>query len=116
MFRNPQAENIAEEECQHDLAGERADLRDLRSAATEFASRLGWLPGVRTSKTFSRRCRKLKTAFQPLFARVEAARRLNPESDDIRWFSDNDQLIYAELRSVAAELKPLKQLPHRSAG
>jgi len=112
MVRNPQAGSIAEAEYQHELAGERADLPDLRSAATEFASRLGWLPGVRTSTTFSRRYRKLKTAFQPLFAGVEAARRLNPDSDDIRWFSDNDQLIFAELRSVAAELKPLKQLPH----
>jgi cyclic beta-1,2-glucan synthetase len=112
MFRNPHAESIAEAESQHDLAGEPSDLHDLRCAATEFASRLGWLPGVRSSKTFSRRCRKLRTAFQPLFPGVEAARRLNPDSDDLRWFSDNDQLIYAELRSVAAELKPLKQLPH----
>jgi cyclic beta-1,2-glucan synthetase len=112
MVRNPQSESIAEEECQHDPAGEPVDLPDLHGAATEFASRLGWLPGVRASNTFSRRCRKLKTVFQPLFAGVEAARRLNPESDDLRWFCDNDQRIYAELRSVAAELKPLKELPH----
>jgi cyclic beta-1,2-glucan synthetase len=112
MFRNPQDGSIAEAESQHEPAGEASDLPGLRAAAKEFASRLGWLPGVRTSKTFSRRCRKLKTAFQPLFAKVEAARRLNPESDDLRWFSDNDQLIYGELRSVAGELKPMKQLPH----
>ena len=112
MVRNPQSESIAEEECQHDPAGEPVDLPNLHGAAREFASRLGWLPGVRASNTFSRRCRKLKTVFQPLFAGVEAARRLNPESDDLRWFCDNDQLIYAELRSVAAELKPLKELPH----
>jgi cyclic beta-1,2-glucan synthetase len=112
MFHNPQAESIAEAEYQPDSASELADPEDLRSGATELAARLGWLPGVRTSRTFSRRCRKLKTALQPLFAKVEAARRLNPESDDLRWFSDNDQLIFAELRSVAAELKPLKQLPH----
>ena len=112
MVRNPQAESIAEEEFQHGPAGEPVDLHDLRVAATEFASRLGWLPGVRASNTFSRRCRKLKAVFQPLFAGVEAARRLNPESDDLRWFCDNDQLIYAELRSIAAELKPLKELPH----
>ena len=43
---------------------------------------------------------------------MEAAARLNPESEDLRWFLDNDQLIYAELRNVAAELKPLKHLPH----
>ena len=116
MVRNPQVEGIAEEEGQHQPAAEfpdlASDLAALRSAATEFASRLGWLPGVRTSKTFSVRCRKLKSAFRPLFASVEAAGRLNPESDDLRWFRDNDQLIYSELKSVAVELKPLEQLPH----
>jgi len=116
MVRNPQAEGIAVEEGQHPLAGELSDvlsdLPALRSAATDLASRLGWLPGVRTSKTFSTRCRKLKRTIQPLFASVEAAGRLNPESDDLRWFRDNDQLIYAELKNVGVELKPLKQLPH----
>ena len=111
MVRYPDAESIAEEDCQLQPASEPADLNELRSAATELASRLGWLPGVRTSHTFSRRCRKLKTAFQPLFAGVHVAAKLNP-SDDLRWFRDNDQLIFAELRSVAAELKPMNQLPH----
>ncbi len=116
MIRYTHAESIAEEEGQHERDGEFSDLAFdlpvLRSAAAEFASRLGWLPGVRTSKTFSVRSRKLKTAFQPLFASVEAAGRLNPESDDLRWFLDNDQLIYSELKSVALELKPLQRLPH----
>src|SRR5271170_6443700 len=120
MLPNPQAEDIAIAEGQPVPAGElsdpasgfASDLAGLRSAASELASRLGWLPGVRTSKTFSSRCRKLKRAFQPLFANVEAAGRVNPESEDLRWFRDNDQLIYAELRNIAAELKPLKRLPH----
>jgi cyclic beta-1,2-glucan synthetase len=112
MVRNPQAESVAEEEGQYELASETADLHDLRNAAMEYASRLGWLPGVRTSKTFSDRCGKLKIAFQPLFGSIEAAGRLNPASDDLRWFRDNDQLIFGELRTVAVELKPLKRLPH----
>jgi cyclic beta-1,2-glucan synthetase len=120
MLRNSQAEDIAAEEVLRCSAGElsdpasdiASDLEALRSAATDLASRLGWLPGVRTSKTFSSRCRKLKMAFQPLFAGVDAAARVNPESEDLRWFRDNDQLIYAELRNIADELKPLKQLPH----
>ena len=95
MVRNSQAEGIAIEEGQHPPAGELFDLASdpaaLRSAATELASRLGWLPGVRTSKTFSVRCRKLKRTFRTLFASVEAAGRLNPESDDLRWFRDNDR-------------------------
>jgi cyclic beta-1,2-glucan synthetase len=118
------AESIAEEEGRQQSAGElpglatdlasglASDVPALRSAATEFASRLGWLPAVRTSKVFSSRCHKLKSVFRPLFASVDAAARLNPASDDLRWFRDNDQLIYSELRSVAAELKRLKQLPH----
>ena len=120
MVRNPQAEDLAIQEVQHLPAGElsdpasafASDLVELRSAATELASRLGWLPGIRTSTTFSYRCRKLKRAFQPLFASIETAGRLNPESEDLRWFRDNDQLIYAELRNLTDELKQLKQLPH----
>jgi cyclic beta-1,2-glucan synthetase len=116
LIRYTYAESTAEEEGQHQPAAVLSDLASdlpaLRSAATEFGSRLGWLPGIRTSRTFSGRCRKLKSAFQSLFASVEAAGRLNPESDDLRWFRDNDQMIYAELKSVAVELKPLKQLPH----
>jgi cyclic beta-1,2-glucan synthetase len=116
VIRHTYTESTPEEEGQQERAGEfsdlACDLTSLRGAATEFASRLGWLPGVRTSKTFSVRCRKLKSAFQPLFVSAEAAGRLNPESDDLRWFLDNDQLIYSELKSVAIELKPLKQLPH----
>ena len=112
MIRDPQAESIAEEEGQHEPAGNLSDLHALRSSATEFASRLGWLPGIRSSGTFSARCRRLRIAFRPLFASVDAAFTLTPASDDLRWFRDNDQLIYAELRNVAAELKPLKRLPH----
>jgi len=112
MIRNPQVECIAEEESQQEPAGELSDLHALRSAATEFASRLGWLPGTPSSGTFSARCRRLRIAFRPLFAAVDAALTLTPASDDLRWFRDNDQLIYGELRNVVAELKPLKRLPH----
>jgi cyclic beta-1,2-glucan synthetase len=115
MLPNPQAEGIVEEEGQRPAEGEldlASDLPALRTAAREFASRLGWLPGVRSSQTFARRCRKLKGAFQPLYAGVDVAARVNPASDDLRWFLDNDQLIYGELRSVVPELKRLKQLPH----
>src|SRR6202050_1029666 len=116
MIRNPQVEGAAVEEGQNQQATEVSDLVSdlpvLRSAAIDLASRLGWLPGVRTSDTFSRRCRKLKNTFQPLFAGADAAAKLNPESDDLRWFCDNDQLIYKELRNIAVELKPLKQLHH----
>src|SRR5271156_2360470 len=120
MLRKPQAEDVAVEEVQRPPAGElsdpasdfASDLAALRGAATQLASRLGWLPGVRTSKTLASGCRKLKRAFQPLFASADAAGRRNPESEDLRWFLDNDKLIYGELRNVTDELKPLKQLPH----
>jgi cyclic beta-1,2-glucan synthetase len=113
MIRYPHAESIAEEEYQHEeIAGELSDLDPLRSAAAEFSSRLGWLPGVRSSETFSRRSRRLKARFKPLFARVDTAARLDPASDDLRWFRDNEQLIYAQLRNIALELKPLHNVPH----
>jgi cyclic beta-1,2-glucan synthetase len=116
VIRYTYAESTAEDEGRNQPEVEffdpTSDLAVLRGAATEFASRLGWLPGVRASKTFSIRCRKLKAAMRPLFASVETAGRLNPESDDLRWFRDNDRMIYAELESVAVELEPLKQLPH----
>jgi cyclic beta-1,2-glucan synthetase len=111
MVRYPHAECI-DEESQHEPPGELSDLQALRGAAAEFASRLGWLPGTRTSETFSDRCRRLRIAFKPLFANVDAAVALAPASDDLRWFRDNVQLIYAELRTVASELRPLQKLPH----
>lgn len=116
MVRYSQAESIAEEESRHEAAGELSDppsdLQALRSAAVELASRLGWLPGTRTSETFRTRCRRVRIAFRPLFAGVDGALAITPTSDDLRWFRDNVQLIYSELRTVATELKPLKKLPH----
>jgi cyclic beta-1,2-glucan synthetase len=112
MIRNPQVESAAEEQGQPEPAVELLDLHALRSAATELASRLGWLPGTRSSGTFSTRCRRLRIAFGPLFAGIDAALKLTPASDDLHWFRDNDQLICAELRNVAAELKPFQRLPH----
>ncbi|MGA7907570.1 MAG: glycosyl transferase, partial [Candidatus Sulfotelmatobacter sp.] len=112
MVRYPQTEIIAEEESRHVPGDDFSDLQALRRAATDFGSRLGWLPGTRTSKTFSDRCRRLRSAFRPLLASVDAAFALTPASDDLRWFRDNVQLIYAELRAVETELKPLDRLPH----
>jgi cyclic beta-1,2-glucan synthetase len=116
MVRYSHLDTIAGDEDQQlpavDLSDLASDLPALRTAATEFASRLAWLPGTRTSKTFANRCRKLKTAFQPLLASAEAAVRVHPASDDLHWFCDNDQLIYSQLRTVATELKQPKQLPH----
>ncbi|MGA8764189.1 MAG: hypothetical protein WB562_15080, partial [Candidatus Sulfotelmatobacter sp.] len=116
MVRYPQAGSIAEEENHLEAAGElsdpSSDLQALRTAAAGLASRLGWLPGTRTSEAFSTRCRRLRIAFKPLFAGVDTALTLAPTSDDLRWFRDNVQLIYAELRTVATELGPLKKLPH----
>ncbi len=113
MVRHPQTENIAEEAFRpEDAAGGLSGLDALRSAAADFALQLGWLPGTRESETFASRCQRLRVAFKPLFARVDAAAVLNPASEDLRWFRDNEQLIFAELRSVAVELKPMKHLPH----
>jgi cyclic beta-1,2-glucan synthetase len=112
-----QAENITEEEtkaeeAQSEPVEETADFQALRGATAEFASRLGWLPGTRKSEAFANRCRKLRKAFHPLFAEIDAAFIQTPTSDELRCFHDNLQLIYAELRTLGSQFKPLKDLPH----
>ena len=106
------AEIVTEEESKRESVAEASDLDVLRREAREFASRLGWLPGIRTSHTFANRSRKVRITFRPLLAKVDAAFELNPNSSDLRWFRDHVQVIYSELRTIAAQFKPLKHLPH----
>jgi cyclic beta-1,2-glucan synthetase len=113
MVRNTHAESIiAEEERRLEPASSVSDLSALRTSALEFAARLGWLPGTPSSATFSKRCRRLRAALKPVFGGLDAALAFVPSSEDLRWLRDNVQLVFAELRSVTVELKPLKRLPH----
>src|SRR4030081_2730937 len=104
---------IAEEE-RHPEPGEASDSQHLRDAGAQFAAQLGWLPGTPASSAFRERCRRLASALKPLFAAVEATPHA-PVSDDFRWLRDNIPLMYSEMLNVAAELKPLRRLPHARA-
>jgi len=106
---------IAEQERQHEPAGEALDSQVLRDAGAQFAAQLGWLPGTPASSTFRERCRRLASALKPLFAAVEATASQAPVSGDFRWLRDNIPLVYSEMRNVATELKPLRRLPHARA-
>ena len=71
---------IGEEEQQLSSLDKVAEVRPLRSAATEFATSLGWLPGTPSSDTFSKRCQKLAAAFDAIFEGVDAAFAKAPDS------------------------------------
>ncbi len=85
---------------------------ELRSAATELARSLAWLPGVRSSEVAVARARELNRAVQVL----GPFRRPLPEGkqipDDFRWMHDNVRLVDMEMHNIAETLKPLRKVPH----
>ncbi len=103
---------IGEEEQQLSSLDKVAEVRPLRSAATEFATSLGWLPGTPSSDTFSKRCQKLAAAFDAIFEDVDAAFAKAPDSEDLLWLRDNKQQLNSATRGVGSELGPLTHLPH----
>src|SRR5437660_5634138 len=103
---------IGEEERQPARGGEASISSDLRSAGAEFAARVGWLPGATSSSTFLDRSRRLRSAFKPIFAQIDAKFKHRPASDDLRWLRDNGSLIYAQMASLAIEGRSLIKLPH----
>jgi hypothetical protein len=118
MVRSAQTHGaIGEQERQPSSLGNAAEARPLRSAATEFAASLGWLPGTPSSDTFSRRCRKLAEAFDAIFEGVDSAFAKAPDSqgsnaEDLLWLRDNAQQLRSATRGVGTELGPLTHLPH----
>jgi cyclic beta-1,2-glucan synthetase len=107
---------VGEEERQSPSAGNRAEVRtesrSMRSPALELAARLGWLPGIPSSDTFSKRCRKLRVAFEAVFEGVDTGFARDPGSEDLLWLRDNAQQLSSAVDAVAAELGPLTRLPH----
>jgi len=89
-----------------------ANLQLLGEKAEQLASRLNWLPSVTTSRTFVKRCRQLRTAFQPIFARLDSRLPKTRVSDDFRWLHDNSRLLYAEVQGTSTALKSRQKLPH----
>ncbi len=102
---------IGEEERQSFCVGDGAEVRTMRSAAAQLAARLEWLPGTRSSDTFSKRCQRLAAEFKFVFRGVEAAFAQAPDSEDLLWLRDNAQPLSSSARLVATELGPLSSLP-----
>jgi hypothetical protein len=104
-------EVTGEEEQALSSADAGAQARPINSAATELASRLGWIPGT-SSDTFSQRCRTLAQTFDGIFKNVDTAFAKAPDSEDLLWLRDNAQLLRSGTRGAASELGPLTDLPH----
>ncbi len=78
----------------------------------ELAARLGWLPRIRSSDTFSRRCRKVRIAFDALFEAVGPAFAQAPATEDLLSLRDNAQQLSSAVQVLATELGPQTRLPH----
>jgi len=103
MIRDPQREHRRRGRPD-EPAGNLSDFT-LCAAQRRNSLPAGWLPGIRSSGTFSARCRRLRSHSDPCLPalmRPSRSRRIRRST----LVPDNDQLIYAELRNVAAELKP----------
>jgi cyclic beta-1,2-glucan synthetase len=108
---------IGEEEQPQSSDGNVAEVRPLRSAATEFAASIGWLPGTPSSDTFAIRVHVLAGAFDAIFKGVDAAFAKAPDSqssnaEDLLWLRDNAQQLRSATRGAGSELGPLTHLPH----
>jgi len=114
MPQNTHIESVlaAEEDYEREVSGDSSTLQALRLAGAQFSSQMGWLPGTASSRTFSERVRRLRSTLKPLFARVEGKFRAPHISDDLQWLRDNVSLIYAQMVSLPAEVKPLREVPH----
>src|SRR3984893_16643388 len=112
MPQNTHIESVlAEEDHQREVNGESSNLQALRLAGVQFSSQLGWVPGAPSSRIFSERARRLRSALRPVFAGVEAKKQSHI-SNDLQWLRDNVSLIYAQMVSLPTEVKPLREVPH----
>ncbi|HUA16083.1 MAG TPA: glucoamylase family protein [Verrucomicrobiae bacterium] len=107
---------LAEEEQQHTGEFDEGRARTMRAAGRELAARVGWLPAVTSSDTFSSRCRQLASDFASLFAKVDAAFAKAPDCEDLLWLRDNAQQLTSAARQVSNDLAPLTELPHVGCG
>ena len=114
MPRNTiQADSVAaEEERRHSSAENQKEIAALRSAAREIAANLGWVPGTRSSDTFSKRCATLSSTFETIFDNLDAAFAQAPNLEDLLWLRDNQHPLSSVARALGNELGPMAGLPH----
>src|SRR5258708_28486873 len=114
MPQNTNIESVlaAEEDYEREVSGDSSTLQALRLGGARFSAQMGWWPGTASSRTFSERVRRLRSTLKPVFAGVEGKFRAPHISDDLQWLRDNVSLIYAQMVSLPAEVKPLREVPH----
>ena len=94
------------------VVGDSTEFQALHADGVQLAADLAWVPRIKSSNTFSERCRKLKSALMPVLSEVGSASGASSLSPDARWLRDNESLIYSELLGVGADLKSYRRLPH----
>ncbi len=112
MLRNIQTDITADEEPRHSSPSSEQELQATRSVARELAASLGWVPGTKSSDTFSKRCAQLSDTFQKVFSKVDAVFEHMPNSEDLLWLRDNEHQLFSVARSLASELGPMAIVPH----
>jgi len=95
-----------------ELAQDNWDLEQLRAAAKQLAGRLTCLPGVDSSSTLVRRCKRVAVQFKPLLRALDSSAAQAPASDDLRWLYENVRLLESELQIAVRDLKPRTRMPH----
>jgi cyclic beta-1,2-glucan synthetase len=106
-----QNEGVVGEEIQSPRVANDAEARIFRSAASELAANLTWLPGRPSSETLSLRCQKLIATFKSIFDHVEDAFAQAPTSEDLLWLRNNAHQLSSAARTTAAELGSLTGIP-----
>jgi cyclic beta-1,2-glucan synthetase len=89
-----------------------ASIEAARVAGEHVSSQLAWLPGTTSSRAFSERVRRVRSALHPIFVVLDSKFKQAKVSEDLQGLRDNVPLIYAQMVSLTAEVKPLRRLPH----
>ena len=100
-----------EEGQQATRSGGEQPSQTTRSAATDLAATLNWLPGRSAAESFATRCRAVIAGFQSVSEGIELAYSKAPGSEDLLWLRTNAQQLLGAARQVAADLEPLHSLP-----
>src|SRR5436190_1092288 len=73
------------------------ETRALRERAEYISLNLAWLPNTPISESFIDRCQTMAGALKPILAKVESRKAEASPSDDMRWLSDNNRLLYSAI-------------------
>ncbi|HEY3971796.1 MAG TPA: glucoamylase family protein [Candidatus Sulfotelmatobacter sp.] len=114
MPLNRRIQAVIAEEATHasTTVDDQMEFQALRAKGERLASELAWMPRIKSSNTFSARCRQLKIHLASVIAAVNSLTTRSRLSADARLIRENESLIYSELLSVSSDLKLRRRLPH----